>query len=112
MDARIDPALDAAVTKDFYAGILTNNQIAEKYHIGIRTIYNCVKRYEPGKKRKKQRRGTGWISVTFTRNEIELLLLLIADADDNLPERFLQCAPHCENKLLRAADRDEKNYMK
>lgn len=95
-----------SIADDYFAGILTLKQIADKYSIGQRSIYNCASRHRQAGKKEKRNRPLQYIRLA--REEIEVALLAIMESESSIDTEKKRWLLSLEEKLLTAADRDEQ----
>lgn len=95
------------IINDYLAKNMTVNQICAKYGVGRRTVYQWIEKSDT------HRRGMGKKSncrraIYISRDEIELILLMILETKDVLNTKYTPCVKTLETKLLDIADELEE----
>ena len=95
------------IVNAYLANDMTVNQICTKYGVGRRTVYQWIEKIDAprrgmGKKTNYRR------AVYMSRNEIELILLMILESKDILKGKYASYAKSLEEKLLNVADELEE----
>lgn len=97
---RIPDAVKNNIRKDYYEKYMTVDAIAAKYNVYRRRVYDYVKAnrynsYATGKRRKM---------TYLSRDDIELILLLIQECDTILKGNNKILAKCLEDRMLQMAD--------
>lgn len=97
---RIPDSVKSNIRRDYYEKSTTVDEIAAKYGVHRRRVYDYVKAdrfnpYSTGKKRKM---------TYLSKDDVELILLLLCECDSILKGRYKDLAKCLEERMLKMAD--------
>lgn len=90
----------SAIISDYQQGMLSVKQIAEKYNVCPRSVYNCIGGRANRKGLSKQTRR----ALHLNKSETEVLLLCIIEAEHDLSETDKSIITGIQDRLLNIAD--------
>ena len=89
----------AEISEDYYSSGLTISQIAEKYGVCARTVYNSIQAKNRRNHARPNRRA-----LHLTKAEAEAILLCIMEAESVLSDGYRETLHAIENRVLIIAD--------
>lgn len=90
----------SAIISDYQQGMLSVKQIAEKYNVCPRSVYNCIDGRTNRKGLSKQNRR----ALFLNKSETETLLLCIMEAENALSQTDISIVNNIQERLLNIAD--------
>ena len=90
----------AQIADDYHNSGLSVRQIASKYGVCVRTVYNAIS----GKANRKNQRKPERKAIYLSKEETETLLLCISESEKLLSQSKTVLISGIENRLLNIAD--------